>query len=443
MLAEAQELAAKINAANAARREGLPVHKEYGDGFRWVELNKPGSFAAESEAMGHSVKGYEPPKGHADWVEDSGEHGYASYGHGGWDAIKSGKAKVHSLVDAKGHPHVTVESHMPDVAGAVRRLSDDKRSELAKYVADNHFGGKFPRNGSKNDGKFWELLDQAYLDQYGQPKLSITQIKGKQNARPVDDYQSYVADFVRTGDFHPVVGDAHHTDMIEIGGKLIRKSELQGIADQVGFDLGYAEGLGGRNYFNDMSRKDPNILSESDKTMLDAIRDFTPPEMKDGGSVDLRSHYLGTPMTEVSTESMSPDLLDILEEWGAEQDLKTQTREQIENLSPVDLETLRLALRLDKHDRYKTGKFPSGQDSVINPTRFHDQPIEDMPGDFKFNHAETDIGNQIRDNPYKPNEMDSMTKDWDGMSTQRQEKIKQRYYADGGTVNLRAHYLGN
>jgi hypothetical protein len=159
--------------------------------------------------------------------------------------------------------------------------------------------------------------------------------------------------------------------------------------------------------------------------------------------VDLRSHYLGTPMTEVSAESMSPDLFDILEEWGANQDLKTETQEQIENLSPVDLETLRLALRLDKHDRHKTGKFPSGQDSVINPTRFHDQPIEDMPGDFKFNHEETDIGNQIRDNPYKPNEMDSMTKDWDGMSTQRQEKIKQRYYADGGTVNLRAHYLGN
>jgi hypothetical protein len=135
-------------------------------------------------------------------------------------------------------------------------------------------------------------------------------------------------------------------------------------------------------------------------------------------------------------EVMSPDLLDILEEWGAEQDLKTQTREQIDNLSPVDLETLRLAFRLDKHDKYKTGKFPSGQDSVINPTRFHDQPIEDMPGDFKYNHLETDIGNIIRDNPYKPNEMDSMTKDWDGLGTQRQEAMRKRYYAKGGDTHV-------
>jgi len=133
---------------------------------------------------------------------------------------------------------------------------------------------------------------------------------------------------------------------------------------------------------------------------------------------------------------MSPDLLDILEEWGAGQDLKTQTREQIENLSPVDLETLRLAFKLDKHDKYKTGKFPSGQDSVINPTRFHDQPIEDMPGDFKYNRLETDIGNIIRDNPYKPNEMDSMTKDWDGLGTQRQEAMQKRYYAKGGKTHV-------
>jgi len=166
-------------------------------------------------------------------------------------------------------------------------------------------------------------------------------------------------------------------------------------------------------------------------------------DMKEGGSVsNLRSHYLGTPMTKVSAESMSPDLFDILEEWGANQDLKSETQEQIENLSPLDYEAFRLAQRLDKHDRYKTGKFPSGQDNAINSPSPFEQPIEDMPGDFKFNNSSTGLGDRIRSDPYRPNEMDSMTKDWDGMSTQRQEKIKQRYYADGGTVNLRAHYLG-
>ena len=108
-----QELAAKMQAARAARREGLPVYKEYPEGYRWVELNKPGSFAMESEAMGHSVRGYEPPRGHEDWIEGSGDRGSLGYGHGGWEAIKSGKAKVYSLVDPKGEPHVTVEVGPP------------------------------------------------------------------------------------------------------------------------------------------------------------------------------------------------------------------------------------------------------------------------------------------------------------------------------------------
>jgi hypothetical protein len=104
-----QEMAKKMNEARATAREGLPVYKEYPEGYKWVELNKPGAFANESEAMGHSVRGYEPPKGHPDWVEGSGYSGSLGYGHGGWEAIKSGKAKVFSLVDPKGAPHATVE----------------------------------------------------------------------------------------------------------------------------------------------------------------------------------------------------------------------------------------------------------------------------------------------------------------------------------------------
>ena len=79
-----QELAAKMIAARAAKREGLPVQKEYPEGYRWVELNRPGAFASESEAMGHSVRGYEPPRGHPDWTEGSGDSGSSGYGHGGW-----------------------------------------------------------------------------------------------------------------------------------------------------------------------------------------------------------------------------------------------------------------------------------------------------------------------------------------------------------------------
>ena len=103
------ELAKKMNSERASARADLPVYKDYPEGYKWVELNRPGDFAAESDAMGHSVRGYEPPKGHPDWVEGSGDRGYSGYGVGGWEAIKKGDAKVYSLVDSKGEPHTTIE----------------------------------------------------------------------------------------------------------------------------------------------------------------------------------------------------------------------------------------------------------------------------------------------------------------------------------------------
>ena len=346
--------------------------------------------------MGHSVKGYEPPKGHEDWTEASGSHGYSGYGHGGWEAIKSGKAKVHSLVDAKGHPHVTVESFTPEIRtwdDVTRLVGRDKAKQLW-----DEFGSTYRTttpDKSTGPDPTSEAINKFLVDKGINPVQNrvISQIKGKQNARPVDDYQAYVADFVRTGDFHPVIGDAHHTDLIEVGGKNLLPSEIYSLFPegyQVQSSLGptAASSLSPAQLKQHIKVLERGITehTDTDKAVLDALRGFTPPEMKEGGSVNLRSHYLGTPMTKISAESMSPDLLDILDEWGAEQDLKTQTQEQIVNLSPLDYETFRLAHRLDKHDRYKTGKFPSGQDNAINSPSPFEQPIEDMPGDFKFNH---------------------------------------------------------
>jgi hypothetical protein len=111
----------------------LPVVKEYPEGYKWVELNKPGSFATESDAMQHSVRGYEPEKGHEDWVPLSGTGGRKDYGHGGWEAIKSGKAKVYSLIDETGKPHVTVETVRPDDS-AQQAMLDALKRRLGRKV---------------------------------------------------------------------------------------------------------------------------------------------------------------------------------------------------------------------------------------------------------------------------------------------------------------------
>jgi hypothetical protein len=56
------DMAKKMAEARIQSLEGVPVYKQYPEqGFRWMQLDKPGYFAAESDAMGHSVRGYEPP----------------------------------------------------------------------------------------------------------------------------------------------------------------------------------------------------------------------------------------------------------------------------------------------------------------------------------------------------------------------------------------------
>lgn len=202
----------KMTAAN----EGLPVHTEYEDGSKWVQLTKPGSLAHESDIMGHSVRGYEPtryvdsngkpiknmeffkpdgsPRGdtiplyltkglgnisveqaleagaikdNPDWTPASTTlpSSHPNYGHGGWDAIKSGTAKVYSLRDKNGLSHVTIEIEQPPNYDAPVLESGDI----------------FTKNTPTKS----------------MPSLPIiSQIKGKGNDKPVAKYMPYVHDFI-------------------------------------------------------------------------------------------------------------------------------------------------------------------------------------------------------------------------------------------------------
>jgi len=194
------ELAKKMNAERASARADLPVYKEYPEGLRWVQLNRPSDFAAESDAMGHSVRGYEPPQGHPDWVEGSGDSGYSGYGLGGWDAIKSGKAKVYSLVDSKGEPHATIEVGKNTYA--------PRWDDVKKYMAAAEEEAKKLPNGY-TDGDIANIATNMARE--NSPEF-IKQIKGKGNARPVGRYDQYTQDFVKSGNWTNV-GDLENTGL--------------------------------------------------------------------------------------------------------------------------------------------------------------------------------------------------------------------------------------
>lgn len=194
-MAQAVERVAKINEwrADAAKQaqleaqKNVDVFREYPtvpgtevkneSGLRWAQLNKPGQFKYESDHMGHSVRGYEP-------VEQGGS---GSYGLGGWEAIQSGKAKVYSLRNAKGEPHVTIE---------VGKLEEE---DLASFLAQNYPGGINKAfsdyTAVQESGVSW---DEFMRQTFGSEPMMINQIKGKQNRAPKEEYLPFIRDFVRS-----------------------------------------------------------------------------------------------------------------------------------------------------------------------------------------------------------------------------------------------------
>ena len=260
------EAAKRMADTNATLRADLPVFKDYGDkGFRWVELNKPGAFASESDAMGHSVRGYEPPKGHPDWVEASKDSGYSNYGLGGWEAIKSGKVKIYSLEDAKGNPHATIEvgnvghpigyndvnqnfllvngrqgqryvpfpakfeyrtpiEGMADWgdAGVKRPLTAEEQAKIyararAVYADAASAYLTRPVTNFLDQGlpPVMDAFQQAADEVLGPAGFYIRQIKGKQNVPPDKKYLPYVQDFVK-GQPWIDVRDFSNTGLVKI-----------------------------------------------------------------------------------------------------------------------------------------------------------------------------------------------------------------------------------
>jgi hypothetical protein len=212
------------NAATANMKDADIVASYPDRDLHWVRLSKPGQFAQESDAMGHSVRGYEPPKlvssthkqimdeefviehpefepneadikyfknhlayraslrktpeyqkwitekyGHPDWVEASGDGGQSDYGYGGWDKIKSGDAKIFSLRDGKGKSHVTIEvgKGVVDNPYANFDRTNDFKSQLIEHIPEDKLKAFYEAEGYDNLHDF--ITDNVsrgkYMDQ--------------------------------------------------------------------------------------------------------------------------------------------------------------------------------------------------------------------------------------------------------------------------------------
>ena len=265
--------------ASLKTTEGMPVHKDYGDGFKWIELAMPempkelpegwtmkvpkaglmraskpdpvdprnditrlgqdlpelikniyyrrpetpgnpfqklkDALAYESDVMGHCVGGERLPDG-------TRTGGYAN-------DVKAGNTRIFSLRDAKNEPHVTVEvrPEKNPYLGYSGNITDAGVQKIRRMFPDSDFDleyGEWFKNHGGHSMHFakeyapWIKRNhpEIYEATIGAPMgHAIKQIKGKGNAKPKKDYIPYVQDFVKSGNWSDV-GDINNAEMRDI-----------------------------------------------------------------------------------------------------------------------------------------------------------------------------------------------------------------------------------
>ena len=216
--------------ANAKLAQSPAVHqvREYAEnnpkGLRWVELK---SLESRDTTKGHPLSGDAAYKHLQDQLKYEGD----MMGHcvGGYcDRVADGSTRIFSLRDAKGEPHVTIETG--------RGTSDLPPSE-AEHLPDR-----------------------------------IVQIKGKQNLKPKDEYLPFVQDFVRN---HPEggkwgdIGDFHNTGLSKIGSKYVSPEELSIAFAKSKHPAGDIKNLDMRYY--DMLTDGRPVTVPEDRAFLEAL----------------------------------------------------------------------------------------------------------------------------------------------------------------------------
>jgi hypothetical protein len=138
----------------------------------------------EGDTMGHCVGGYCPD-------------------------VMEGRSRIFSLRDAKGEPHVTIET-------SPRRFVF---SDVKKAVGENQ------ANAWMDEGV--PLRRMGELAGIVGDMQDIVQIKGKQNRAPKDDYLPFVQDFVKSGQWGNI-GDLGNTGLERLpDGRFITEGQLE------------------------------------------------------------------------------------------------------------------------------------------------------------------------------------------------------------------------
>ncbi len=300
---QAVERVSAINAWRAAQKAeadalrannaATVLHKEYPEkGMRWVELKAQDGDAWE-EANKHlgpkewdeAVANFRNERTKS--LQDALKYEGDTMGHcvGGYcDDVLSGRTKIYSLRDAKGQPHVTIETR-PERKLTEADLPDDVRDMLAEEMGD----------ASREE--FEAAVAKAVAER--QIPDRIIQIKGKQNRAPNPEYLPFVQDFVKSGQWSDV-GDLQNAGLRKLpDNRYITNAQFDEAIHRL---TGEGEPSVNAEWFNRQIRNDPKwwgnakgafegfaqggLVEAMIEQNLDAmVEKQTPRQMSRGGSV--------------------------------------------------------------------------------------------------------------------------------------------------------------
>jgi hypothetical protein len=208
---------AKVMAkAEADRIKDLPTPITYNKDYKWLELNHPtdpkitkDALKSEGDQMGHCVGT------HCDY----------------YDGVMNGDKQIFSLRDANNKPHVTIETNIK--RNLDRWLNVNKETiandpDLSKMIFTDDFDSKYPRTLRDDEdlaneyiGSMKKIMKEKGLPINEDPGayVNIKQVKGKQNKRPDEKYQSYVEDFIQknpTGHEIADILELHNTNLMNV-----------------------------------------------------------------------------------------------------------------------------------------------------------------------------------------------------------------------------------
>lgn len=279
--------------------EGMPVHKDYGDGFKWIELALPKELP---EGYSMSPAGtYVDPEGKqsihhpgygklADAMKYEGDTmGHCVKGESYVSGVAKGEKRIFSLRDAKNEPHVTIEVNpQPHPIGTSAkghgfpdRMSYGEYSdppvnipkETEQQIFDLAKQFHQQRGGADHHKHFQDAADQIL----GPLPAVIRQIKGKGNAKPKKDYIPHVQDFVKSGNWSDV-NELRNADMHQAG-NLYTKNERKNLERLTGENMDYVA-------HQDIP-KHRELLKQHN------VPPLLPEDKADGGEVDAEEVFMG------------------------------------------------------------------------------------------------------------------------------------------------------